>query len=274
VARKKKAETVQATLDEMEESKKKTAGTKSKTVSRKTIKKEAKKKAEKAKPRAVKKTTKKKASKPRKKAPKSKKKAPEPKKVEADSRLMSLPGVGSKLAEKLAKAGYGSLDKLSRARSKSLAKKVDGLSPAGAKKLVSAAKETIKASTKPEPVSEKPEIQPEDDTSVEATPLSQLNLTDLPGVGAKLAKELERSGYNTVARISRSRPSSVAKVVDGLSLKRATVLVDAAIELVRDVEIQTVAAIAKPSHSRHLSKNLLKKSLPKNPRKKLRNRRG
>jgi meiotic recombination protein SPO11 len=159
---------------------------------------------------------------------------------------MSLPGVGSKLAEKLAKAGYGTLDKVSRARSKSLAKKVDGLSAAGAKKLVSAAKETIKASTKPESVPQEAEVQAEEETEVEETPLSRLSLTDLPGVGAKLAKELERSGYNTVARISRSRPSSVAKVVDGLSLKRATVLVDAAIELVREAEIQSVAAVAKP----------------------------
>ncbi|MHA2378478.1 MAG: helix-hairpin-helix domain-containing protein [Candidatus Thorarchaeota archaeon] len=192
------------------------------------------------------KTQRRSVAKPKKKVYKLKKEVPKPKKVEVDSRLRSLPGVGSKLAEKLAKAGYGSLDKISRARSKSLARRVDGLSLTGAKKLVSTAKETIEAPTRPEPVSEAADVQTETSTLVETTPLSQLSLTDLPGVGAKLAKELERSGYNTVARISRSRPSSVAKVVDGLSLKRATVLVDAAIELVRDVEIQTVAALAKP----------------------------
>ncbi|MCW4026398.1 MAG: helix-hairpin-helix domain-containing protein, partial [Candidatus Bathyarchaeota archaeon] len=245
MSRKKKAETVQATLDQMEESKKKSVSKKKRTTSKKTTKEKGrKKKAAGTKPPVEKEPAKEKASKPKKGKPKSKKKAPEPKKVEVDPRLNALPGVGSKLAERLAKAGYGTLDKISRARSKSLAKKVDGLSSSGAKKLISAAKETLTVSAKPEPVSQEAEVQAEADTEIEITPISRLSLTDLPGVGAKLAKELERSGYNTVARISRSRPSSVAKVVDGLSLKRATMLVDAAIELVREAEMQSVSAIA------------------------------
>ncbi|MFX1415753.1 MAG: helix-hairpin-helix domain-containing protein [Promethearchaeota archaeon] len=245
MSRKKKAETVQATLDQMEESKKKSVSKKKRTTSKKTTKEKGrKKKAARTKPPVEKEPAKEKAPKPKKEKPKSKKKAPEPKKVEVDPRLNALPGVGSKLAERLAKAGYGTLDKISRARSKSLATKVDGLSSSGAKKLISAAKETLKVSAKPEPVSQEAEVQAEADTEIEITPISRLSLTDLPGVGTKLAKELERSGYNTVARISRSRPSSVAKVVDGLSLKRATMLVDAAIELVREAEIQSVSAIA------------------------------
>ncbi|MHA2601380.1 MAG: helix-hairpin-helix domain-containing protein [Candidatus Thorarchaeota archaeon SMTZ1-83] len=247
MSRKKKAETVQATLNLLEEPKKKTAGTKTKKASKKTTKKkEPKKKAAEAKPTAAKKLTKKKVSKPKKQVREPEKKAPEPKKVEVDPSLLSLPGVGNRLAERLVKAGYGTVDKISRARSKSLAKKVDGLSVAGAKKLVSAAKETIRPSATPEPALPKVELRVEEDTEIEVTPLSRLSLTDLPGVGAKLAKELERSGYNTVARISRSRPSSVAKVVDGLSLRRATVLVDAAIELVRDAEMKSVVAMTKP----------------------------
>ncbi len=243
----KKAETVQATLDQPEESKKTATSKKPKRTSRRTIKEEGKKKkASKVAPKVEKVPAKKRESKPKKKERESKKKAPRADEVEVDSRLMLLPGVGNRLADRLAKAGYNTLDKISRARSKSLAKKVPGLSSAGAKKLISAAKETLEAPTEAEAVPQEAELETEVDTEIEATPLSQFSLTDLPGVGAKLARELERSGYNTVARLSRSRPISVAKVVDGLSLKRATMLVDAAIELVREAEMQSVAAVVRP----------------------------
>ncbi|MHA2069149.1 MAG: helix-hairpin-helix domain-containing protein, partial [Candidatus Thorarchaeota archaeon] len=154
-----------------------------------------------------------------------------------------LPGVGQKLEQKLKAAKYDSVEKISRSRSKSMAKKVDGLGLAGAKKLIAAAKELVKGVPAPS-TEEKPPAAKADD--VDESPVASIKLTDLPGVGAKLAKELERSGYNTVARLSRSRPSSVSKVVDGLSIKKATTLVDAAIERVREAEMIAISESIAP----------------------------
>ena len=138
-----------------------------------------------------------------------------------------------------------------------MAKKVDGLSLSGAKKLIAAAKEVLKGG-----LPSAPDLQPPTDAEdidaedIDDSPEARIKLTDLPGVGEKLAKELERSGYNTVARLSRSRPSSVAKVVDGLSLKKATIMVDAAIELVREAEMmaisETIAPKPKPKEEAEL----------------------
>ncbi|MFW9799381.1 MAG: helix-hairpin-helix domain-containing protein, partial [Candidatus Thorarchaeota archaeon] len=147
--------------------------------------------------------------------------------------------------ERLITAGYGSVDRISKSRAKSLSKKVDGVSLAGARRLITAAKESVKPAAIPEPTVDEEEPAPAD-IMVDETPASRLRLTDLSGVGAKLARELKRSGYNTVARISRSRPSSVARVVDGLSLKKATILVDSAIDLVREAEIQSISGGTEP----------------------------
>jgi meiotic recombination protein SPO11 len=278
MARKKKSEkteTVQETLGNLVESKKKpakrsTKKTAAKETNEKPSKKGVKPKAKKtiakkkpskeaAKPKARKAIAKKKpskeAAKPKarkaiaKKKPTKKpakkpieKPAPKPEDVDKGPSLKILPGVGQKLEEKLIAAKYDSIDKISRARSKSMAKKVDGLSLSGSKKLIAAAKELVKGG--PPAV---PEDQPPTDAEdIDESPVTKIKLTDLPGVGAKLAKELERSGYNTVARLSRSRPSSVAKVVDGLSLKKATTLVDASIELVREAEMMAISETIAP----------------------------
>ncbi|MHA2004410.1 MAG: helix-hairpin-helix domain-containing protein, partial [Candidatus Thorarchaeota archaeon] len=266
--KKSQKDTVQATLGNLVETEKKPTKKTSKKSTVKTDKKKSSKKATKSKPKKKTTSTKKPAKKPAKKdtKPKPKKKTtskkkptkkpakkppktPAPEEAVADPGppLKVLPGVGQKLEEKLKAAKYDTVEKISRARSKSIAKKVDGLSLAGAKKLITAAKELVKGGATPTPA-EKPPVS-EADEAVEP-PAATIKLTDLPGVGAKLAKELERSGYNTVARLSRSRPSSVAKVVDGLSLKKATTLVDAAIELIREAEMiaisETIAPKAEP----------------------------
>ncbi|MFX0108817.1 MAG: helix-hairpin-helix domain-containing protein, partial [Candidatus Hodarchaeota archaeon] len=238
----KKKETVQATLGDVTEPEKKPPQKKAKTTS--------KKKTAKAKPQpksdsSKKKSTPKKKPKAEKATKKpSKEKTPPPKEVESGPSLTALPGVGTKLAERLIAAKYDSVEKISRSRFKSLAKKVDGLSSSGAKKLIAAAKEALKESSVKEAEPEIPSDAPADAEEI-VSPTGP-KLTDLPGVGAKLAKELERSGYNSIARLSRSRPASVARVVDGLSERKATTLVDAAIELMREAELMSVTEVVTP----------------------------
>ncbi|MFW9887577.1 MAG: helix-hairpin-helix domain-containing protein [Candidatus Thorarchaeota archaeon] len=241
MARKKKSgkpETVQETLGNLIETKKEPT----KESSKKTIE-ESKRPARKASKAKPKKTIEKK--KPSRKATKKPPEKPRPEKVMADSSisLKLLPGVGKKLEEKLIAAKYDTVDKISRSRPDSMAKKVDGLSLSGSRKLIEAAKELIKGDVKQAIEEEHPTTEA---VEMEESPVSSFKLTDLPGVGGKLAKELERSGYNTVARLSRSRPSSVAKVVDGLSLKKATTLVDAAIDLVREAEMIAISESIAP----------------------------
>jgi meiotic recombination protein SPO11 len=242
-----KKDTVQATLGNLVETKKKPTKKPSKKSLVKTENKKSPKKDTKPKPKkktsSKKKPAKKPEKKPAKKPEKKPAKKPEPEKTVVDPgpSLKILPGVGQKLEEKLKAAKYVTVEKISKSRSKSMAKKVDGLSLTGAKKLIAAAKELVKGGTTP---TEKP--PPTEADEIEEHPATTIKLTDLPGVGAKLAKELERSGYNTVARLSRSRPSSVAKVVDGLSLKKATTLVDAAIELMREAEMMAISETIAP----------------------------
>ncbi|MFQ5833841.1 MAG: helix-hairpin-helix domain-containing protein [Candidatus Thorarchaeota archaeon] len=241
MSRKKKSrkkETVQATLGELVEGK--STETKKERGKKSTSKKISRPKKRSPRPTTRKKTVKAK----RTPSAKPKKKTPTPVKEETGPPLSTLPGIGKRLQQRLIAAGYGSVDRISRSRAKSLSKKVDGVSLAGARKLVAAAKESVKRAAIPETIVEKESVPA--DIIVEETPASRLRLTDLPGVGAKLARELERSGYNTVARISRSRPSSVARVVDGLSLKKATVLVDSAIDLVHEAEIQSISGVTQP----------------------------
>ncbi len=223
-----KKEIVQATLGDLvtEDTKPKKQTAKKTPAPKKPGKKSADKPARK-------KPAKKRAKEPVKKETK---KAPEPVtlKEESGPPLTSLPGVGQKLRERLLARKYDSIEKISRARPASMSKKVEGLSLAGAEKLVTAAKDHLKRKAAPEPVA----ADIKDDEVLEPSTAAEVNLTDLPGVGAKLARELERAGYNSVARLSRSRPSSVASVVDGLSRTKAEAIVDAAIKIVRELEIR------------------------------------
>jgi large subunit ribosomal protein L32e len=63
--------------------------------------------------------------------------------------LKDLPGVGSKLEEKLIAAGISTVLKLSRAKADKLAEKVDGLSASRAEALIAAAQETIQGTSAP-----------------------------------------------------------------------------------------------------------------------------
>jgi meiotic recombination protein SPO11 len=232
-----KKEIVQATLGDLvsEDKKKSTKTTAKKKTKKSTPKKRAKKPAPK---KSTKKPTKKKPTKKPAKKTKKKpvKKKPEPAPLVETSgpSLTSLPGVGQKLRVRLLAKKYDSIERISRSRPASMSKKVEGLSLAGAKKLIKAAKDQLKEKPAPEPV----EKEVKDIEAPEPSPEADVRLTDLPGVGAKLARELERAGYNSVARLSRSRPSSVASVVDGLSRRKAESVVDAAIKMIREIEMR------------------------------------
>ncbi len=239
--KKKKPETVQATLGEaIADSKpKKTA---KKPTKKKPASKPKKTTTKKKAPPKKKAPTKKKA--PAKKKPAKKKKTPAkkkktpPKKKEVPAApesafsLKQLPGVGPKLQEKLTKAKYETVEKISRARSTSIAKKVDGLSKAGAKKLVDAAKDLVKKGT----ITAEPDV-PSDSAPTDEVGPPRLALTDVPGLGSKLASSMERAGYDSVARLARATPDNVAKKVDGLSSAKASTIVAAAKDLIRRQEM-------------------------------------
>jgi meiotic recombination protein SPO11 len=253
---KKKPETVQATLGEVitdskpEKTTKKTTKKKATSKPKRTTTKK-KTPAKKKEPSEKKAPTKKKPEK-KKKAPAKKKAPPKKKEVpaapESAFSLKQLPGVGPKLEEKLKKAKYETVEKISRARSTSIAKKVDGLSKAGARKLVDTAKDLVKTGKAPE----KPVETPEDSPTDEVAP-PRLSLTDVPGLGSKLASSMERAGYDSVARLARATPENVAKKVDGLSSAKANSIVAAAKDLIRRQEMarlteEPVAVIAaKPT---------------------------
>ncbi|MFX1579761.1 MAG: helix-hairpin-helix domain-containing protein [Promethearchaeota archaeon] len=248
-------ETVQATLDNVLESKPKkktvtkkkstTSKKKSTTKSKKTTpkKKTAKKKETTKKKEAAKKKSTTKKEKPAKKKTSSMKKkkkksgsktkekaAPEP---ETEFSLMQLPGVGTKLEENLKKSRYETVEKIARARATSIAKKIDGLSKSGAEKLVDAAKDLVKKSKVPTE-----SVESSEELDIEEVGPPKLSLTDVPGLGAKLALSMERAGYDSVARIARATPSNVAKKVDGLSAAKAETIVSAAKELMRSQEME------------------------------------
>ncbi|MHA2161787.1 MAG: hypothetical protein ACXABF_05155, partial [Candidatus Thorarchaeota archaeon] len=148
-----KSSTVQSTLGDLVESKKKESAKKSskktktpakkttkvsrakpkKAAARKKPKPEAKPKKAAAKKKPKPKAKQKKAAK--KKKPKPKAETPKTDVSEPQIPLKRLSGIGPKLESRLIKAGYISVAKLSRARSDVVARKVDGLSKAGAKNL-------------------------------------------------------------------------------------------------------------------------------------------
>jgi meiotic recombination protein SPO11 len=248
-------ETVQATLDNVLESKPKkktvtkkkstTSKKKSTTKSKKTTpkKKTAKKKETTKKKEAAKKKSTTKKEKPAKKKTssmkKKKKKSGSKTKEKAVSEpetefsLMQLPGVGTKLEEKLKNSRYETVEKIARARATSIAKKIDGLSKSGAEKLVDAAKDLVKKSKVPTE-----SVESSEEIDIEEVGPPKLSLTDVPGLGAKLALSMERAGYDSVARIARATPSNVANKVDGLSAAKAETIVSAAKELMRSQEME------------------------------------
>ena len=234
----KENETVQVTLN-LESPKKKVETAKKSKSTKKT---EAPQKKSKPTPKSAEG----KSSKSKKKKTKKKKSKERPVK-KADPQVVAaftkLPGVGQKLAERLTLAGYEDVEKLSRARPDSLSKKIDGLSRPGASNLISAAKAMLRHED------EKVETAvaySADEIPSEMIPPQQ-QLTDIPGVGAKLALSLERAGYTSVARLSRSRPDAIAAKVDGLSVPTATKLVNEAQKMQREQEIAIITGEPSPT---------------------------
>ncbi len=221
---------VQATLGELVGEKKGSRKTKArKTTGKKTSTESAASKT-KAKQKTVKKPVPKSTKK--KESPKTKKKASSSatkrKQTKAPPKLegppfTTLPGVGSRLSDKLLKAGYTSIEKLSKARANALAKKIEGLSKDGAIRLITEAKRAIVDTAKP----------PEDDVDQDRT---RPSLTDLPGVGMKLAKALESAGYNSISRLSRAHAEGLAARVDGLGKNSAVKLIAAAKKYIKERE--------------------------------------
>ncbi|MHA2600581.1 MAG: 50S ribosomal protein L32e [Candidatus Thorarchaeota archaeon SMTZ1-83] len=70
-------------------------------------------------------------------------------------KLTDVPGLGVKMEERLAKAGVKTVAKLSKSKADKLAAKVEGLSEAGAAKLIAAAQELVSP-----PPAEKPKKKP------------------------------------------------------------------------------------------------------------------
>ncbi|MFW9786314.1 MAG: helix-hairpin-helix domain-containing protein [Candidatus Thorarchaeota archaeon] len=271
----KKTETVQATLGEViddQESKKSTEKSTKKTDSKPKTS-TSKKKTPSKKKSTTKKTTTKKTP-PKKKTPSKKKTSPKKKEIPVEPvsafSLKDLPGVGSKLEEKLKNAKYETVEKIARARSASIAMKVEGLSNSGAQKLVDAAKDLVKKDSTPE----KPDEEAE--ASVDEVTPPKLSLTDVPGLGSKLALSMERAGYDSVARIARASPNNVAKKVDGLSSAKAAKIISAAKELVHKEEMARltvepdVVVAAKPMKETKTppKKDEAVKETPKTPTKK------
>jgi meiotic recombination protein SPO11 len=239
---KKKQETVQATLGEVIDDPKPKKATKPKSAKKPAKKKPAiipsKKSTSVKKPESKTKKTSTKKKAPAQKKATTKKEKPSQKKEapvvmpESAFSLKKLPGIGPKLEEKLVNAKYETVEKISRARPPSLSKKVEGLSLVGAKNLVDAAKDLV---MKGRVTAEPPEPQLE--TTDEEVGPPRLPLTDIPGLGSKLALAMTRAGYDSVARIARSSPANVAQKVDGLSTAKAVSIVIAAKELIHSQEM-------------------------------------
>jgi len=221
--KKKEPEPVQATLDEVIE-----PAAESKSPTTKTKRKSARA-AKTAKSTKVPKTD---TSKSKKSSRRSTESA-RPKSSGKGQSLESLPGVGKKTRERLIEAGYDTVEKIAKARSAPLAKKVSGLSKDDAQEMIAAAKKQLKESKAPHPPEEVP---PE----VTGPPL-----TSLPGVGKKLAARLVDAGYDSVARLSRARPDKVAAAVSGLSVERASEIVSSAKEMVQQIQISSITGETK-----------------------------
>jgi meiotic recombination protein SPO11 len=233
-----KQDTVQATLSDVVDERK-SKGKSVKKSSKKPSKKESKPKKVKrpSKIPAEKQQTQKKKSSSKKKGekePSAKEKAP-PVLPESAFSLTQLPGVGSKLEERLVAAKYQTVEIISRARPASLSKKVEGLSQSGATKLVDTAKEMVRRHAKAAAPIDEPGAQISG--VEESISLPKLSLTDVPGLGSKIALSLERAGYDSVARLARAAPENVAKKVGGLSVAKATSFVRAAKGMIREQEL-------------------------------------
>jgi meiotic recombination protein SPO11 len=210
LARKKttKTKSVQTTLGEHEESAEE-KGTKKKDAGKKT-------------------TRRKKKMAPKEKSAK-KKKSKKAKDVDL-SQLKEIPGVGPKLASRLAESGYSSIEKISKAKPTTLAKKVEGLGKKGASDLVEDAKKISRKITKPK----------------------DLGFDKLPGVGETLETRLYVAGYDSIEKISKASASKLAKEIEGLGKKGASDLLSEAKKHVKKQQVKK-KKLPKDLNLRHLS---------------------
>lgn len=164
----------------------------------------------------------------------------------AKTSLGVLAGVGKKLEERLIEAGYDSIEQLSKAKADAVSRRVEGMTIDSAKKLIKAAAEYLRTSS-----TGLAENQP---PSTETTPSAEVastepELTSLDGVGSKLAQKLVAAGYDSVARVSRTRPESLARTVDGLSVSHAKSLVAAAKEAMKSRQLAQISV--EPESAAH-----------------------
>ncbi len=146
---------------------------------------------------------------PKKKSTKQKKSK---KAKDADlSQLKEIPGVGPKLALRLAESGYSSIEKLSKTKPTTLANKVEGMGKKGASDIVDNAKRISRKMNKPK----------------------DLAFQNLPGVGETLETRLFVAGYDSIEKISKASASELAKDIEGLGKKGATDLLSDANKFVK-----------------------------------------
>ncbi|TXT55155.1 MAG: hypothetical protein BAJATHORv1_40064 [Candidatus Thorarchaeota archaeon] len=179
-----------------------------------------------------------KASKSTKKTTKSKKSTKSKPSSKVDISLDELPGIGSSTKEKLIEAGYDSIDKIASAETSTLAKKVEGVGKKTATDAIAEAKKLMKTD-KPQP-SRKKKTKPKESAS-KPSPDKKLLLKDLPGIGKKTAEKMEESGYDSVVRVARATPESIAKRVSGISTSMAQDIVEVAKELVKKQQMDEMA---------------------------------
>ena len=128
----------------------------------------------------------------------------------------------------------------------------------GARMLIKSAKEIMKSYKPPE----EPKIETKAEKPLPAEiSISDLKLTDVTGIGSKLANRLKSSGYDSVERLARSRPSTVSRMITGLNIDRAESIVTAAQNLVRTAQLRRFEVQMAP-------KTLAKETKPKKPSKK------
>lgn len=137
------------------------------------------------------------------------------------SKLMDLSGVGEKTVKSLLKAGYDSPEKIAKSSVGTLAKKVDGVGKGTAETIIAAAKKMVKAPTTKT-------SRRKTTKGVKKKPQSAISMTKLPGVGAKTRESLIAAGYDSVEKISSSKPSEIAKGVEGVGKSTAEKIVRAA----------------------------------------------
>ncbi|MBD3406800.1 MAG: hypothetical protein GF411_11855 [Candidatus Lokiarchaeota archaeon] len=172
-----------------------------------------------------------KASTPKKTRKKSKPTKRTPSAEEVSIGLDELPGIGPSTKEKLIAAGYDSLSKIASAKPATLAKEVDGVGKKTAKDAIGEAKKLTK---KKQPKTRKKKPKP---TTVSG---DELRLKDLPGIGKKTAEKMEEAGYDSVARVARSTPDSIAKRVSGISTSKASEIIGVAKEMVKAQQIREI----------------------------------